>query len=184
MYWIYNMTPGIVLLGKKAELQHWIETFHFQCVPHTHSSYQLHQPCCQIIHSTPWQINKLEIDQPLKGEKKKRSHTHTKQGRWRKLEKCSVLSRGRKKQSWPKQLYCVALRWLWGKLVHLGDQQPNQTMYLLHRNEANNNKRTKNKHTKWSVSTYCMRHNKSPRFDNLRLNSVTMSCFPAAIYVF
>lgn len=75
MFWIHNMTPGIVLLGKKAELQHWIETFHFQCVPHTHSSYQLHQPCCQIIHSTPWRINKLEIDQPLKGEKKEEA-TH------------------------------------------------------------------------------------------------------------
>lgn len=74
MYWIHNMTPGIVLLGKKTELQHWIETFHFQCVPHTLSSCQIHQPCCQIIHSTPWRINKLEIDQPLKGKKK--SHTY------------------------------------------------------------------------------------------------------------
>ena len=53
----------------------------------------------------------------------------------------SAQSGARKKKAWPKQLYCVALRWLCGNLVCLGDQQPNQTTYLLHRNEANNNKK-------------------------------------------
>ena len=95
----------------------------------------------------------------------------------------SAQSGARKKKAWPKQLYCVALRWLWkpglpGWSAAQSDHVPASSQW-----GQQQQKRTKNKRTKWSVGTYCMRHNKSPRFDNLRLNSVTLSCFPAANYV-